>query len=259
MNPDSMDPEVDTRRAKHTRSTEVPIRKSEKRSRARPRTVVRKTKSCEVAFTEAPSSIDSTWAQLLDTYSWSKKTKPLPTLPPRRLGLIPRPLTEREAERERQWANAKESGTALPLRLDIWIEIIRVVICTACNQSWYGWYCGTCNGKVPYPYHSSMYPSHISPDFLEARRIFLRLQEERYPERFLNARTQRNMAQVSRAWLYVLLGLVEKKINALERRIRIYKPQSGTPRHMNKTTLNILYTAEKYKCATDDVPRNSAT
>ena len=54
------------------------------------------------------------------------------------------------------------------------------------------------------------------------------------------------MAQVSRAWLYVLL-LVETKIDDLEKLIRTYKPQNGSPRHMNKTTLNILYTAEKYK------------
>ena len=75
---------------------------------------------------------------------------------------------------------------------------------------------------------------------------FSGLKQTHYPERFLNARTRHNMVQVSRAWLYVLL-LVETKIADLEKLIRIYKPQNGTPRHMNKTTLNILYTAEKYK------------
>ena len=175
------------------------------------------------------ASSTNDWAQLLSTYSWSKKKKPLQTLPPRRLGLIPKPLTAREAERATQWGNTRESGTGLPrLPLDIWIEIFRVGICTACNQSWYSWYCDTCNSEVPSP--------------------FSRLKQQRYPEWFLNARARRNIAQVSRAWLYVLL-LVEKKINDLEKLIRVYKPQSGTPRHMNKTTLNILYTAEKYKRA----------
>ena len=157
------------------------------------------------------ASSTNDWAQLLSTYSWSKKTKPLQTLPPRRLGLIPKPLTAREAERATQWGNTRESGTGLPrLPLDIWIEIFRVGICTACNQSWYSWYCDTCNSEVPYPYHSSMYSIHIAPGFLEAPRIFSRLKQQRYPERFLNARARRNIAQVSRAWLYVLL-LVKRR------------------------------------------------
>ena len=110
------------------------------------------------------------WAQLLCTYSWSRKPKPLQTLPSRRLRLIPKPLTARETERATQWDNTRESGTGLPrLPLDIWVEIFRVGICTACNQSWHGWYCGTCNSEVPYPYHSSMHSIHITPGFLEVR------------------------------------------------------------------------------------------
>ena len=231
-----MDPDT---RAKHTRSTEAATGKSEQRSRERPRTIVRQTGSREAAFTEAPSSINSTWAQLLSTYTWSKKPKPLETLPSRRLRLIPKPLTARETERATQWGNTRESGTGLPhLPLDIWIEVFRVGICTACNQSWHSWYCGTCNNEVPYPYHSRI-PRGTPMDFSRRR-------QRHYPEQFLNARSRHNMAQVSRAWLYVLL-LVDTKIDDLEKLIRIYKPQNGTPRHMNKTTLNILYTAEKYK------------
>ena len=224
---------------KHTRSTEETTGTSEQRNRERPRTVVRKTGSRGGSFTEAPSSTKSTWAQLLATYTWSKKPKPLETLPSRRLGLIPKPLTARERERATQWGYTRENGTGLPyLTLDIWIEVFCATICTACNQSWHSWYCGTCNSEVPYPYHSRI--PRGTPMY------FSGLKQTHYPERFLNARTRHNMAQVSRAWLYVLL-LVETKIADLEKLIRIYKPQNGTPRHMNKTTLNILYTAEKYK------------
>ena len=69
------------RYVRHTRSMEVPTRKSENQSRARPRTVVRKMKSCKVGLSEAPVSTDSTWAHLLSTYSWTQKPKPLHTLP----------------------------------------------------------------------------------------------------------------------------------------------------------------------------------
>ena len=238
--------------AKQTRSTEVSTGKSENQSRARPRTVVRKMKSCEVALTEAPVSVDSTWAQLLSTYSWTKQTKPLQTLPSRRFALILRPLTARETERERQWANAQESDTRLfGVPLDIVEQIFHFAICTACKASWHDWCCGTCNLIVPRKEHYGSFERDISTTsrFFETRQqIKIRLKLERrwaelnrsHLRPFLNAHTQRSVAAVSPVWFYVLL-LVHKNIDYLEKLI------DGVPTHINKTSLNILFTAEKYE------------
>jgi len=254
-----MDPDT---RTKHTRSTEAPIGKSEKRSRARLRTVVRKTRSCETtnscAKNEGPFSNNATWIQLLSTYSWSKNRKPVQTVPPRRLGLITRPLTERETQRETQWANAKESDTERPsLPVDIWVQILQFAICTACQDSWQGWYCGKCNKTVPRTDHVGSFDtdSTTTSRFFETRqqtKIRLRLErrqaELRMRERrsqilhyFPNVYTRRNVATVSLIWRCLLL-LAQEKIDDLDKLI------SGTPEHTTKATLDILYKGEKYKC-----------
>ena len=136
------------------------------------------------------------------------------------------------------------------------MQIFHFAICTACQDSWQGWYCRKCNKTVHRKDHVGNFDTDSSTTsrFFETyRQTKIRLRQQRRQadlrmrERqfqilcyFPSAYARRKVAAVSLIW-HCLLLLALEKIDNLEKLI------NGTPEHITKMTLDILYKGEKYK------------